>query len=249
MRENRDPQLGATLDHASPQRVVVERADRDLDRGHGHQVECLVELPACHVREPHPACETPFAEPRQRADRGAPGRPRIRGVEEVQVDRETVEGIEARLAVRTNRPGPAVRDPTAADPRHPALRHDARRRRGAHPPQAVREEPLVVAELVVAEAVGPRGVEDGDSRLHGRGDRREPARLVPLCIRRQPHAAEADAELGRSKPWRAQATERTRGSAGHGGAAGALERLVLRWRCAHDEAPEGVAERWYASSR
>ena len=44
---------------------------------------------------------------------GSPGRPRVRGVDQVQVDRQTVERGEARLAVGEDRLRAAVRDPGA----------------------------------------------------------------------------------------------------------------------------------------
>jgi hypothetical protein len=68
-----------------------------------------------------------------------------------------------------------------------------------------------VAELGLVASVGVRGVEHGDARLDGGGDRLERALLVPVGVGREAHAAEADAELSGGKPARgAQDTEGTR---------------------------------------
>ena len=83
------------------------------------------------------------------------------------------------------------------------------------------EQPLVVAELVVAAAVRARGVEHGDARLGGGRDRLERELLVAVLVRRQAHAAETDAELRGGKPSRA--TQDTEGS--HAAQASARPRL------------------------
>ena len=51
VRDQRDPALLAPLDDAAAQRTVVERAERDLDRGDRRELERLVELPEVDVRD------------------------------------------------------------------------------------------------------------------------------------------------------------------------------------------------------
>ena len=96
-------------------------------------------------------------------------------VEEVEVDGQPAECLEARLAVGADRLRATVRDPRAIRPRHAAFRHD---------PRPVRVTERASEQLLVA-LVGARGVEHGDPGVEGSGDR-----LVRLL--REPHAAEAD---------------------------------------------------------
>ncbi len=130
-------------------------------------------------------------------------------MDEVEVDREAVQSGEARLAVAADRLRATVRYPRAVGSRHAALRHDPCARVRAAAPKTARQQPLVVAELVLTAAVRVRSVEHGDAGLGGGRDRLERELLVAVLVRRHPHAAEADAELGRVKPSRAiQETER-----------------------------------------
>ena len=186
-------------------------AQRHLDRAHRRELERLVELRAVDVRETDGAHEPLLGEPRERANRGTPRRPRVGRVDEVEVDREPVQRLEARLAVRADRLGTAVRDPCAGRTRHPALRHDPRARLGAAATERTGQQPLVVTELGRVPRVGVGGVEHGDARRGGRCDRLDRQLLVPLVGRREAHAAEADAELRVVEPGRSgQATEATR---------------------------------------
>ena len=109
-------------------------------------------------------------------------------MQEVEVDRQSVERGEARLAVGTDRLRAAVRDPGATGAHHPALGHDPRALVRAACAQGSSEHRLVVA-------VRARRVEDGDARVGRGGDRREHVVLVERLARRQTHAAETDAQL------------------------------------------------------
>ena len=200
VRDHHDPGLATPLDDASADRPVVEQAQRDLDRGDRCELERLVELSAVDVRHPDAADELLVDEPRQGSDRRPPRRPRIGRVGQVEVDREAVERREARLAVGADGLCPSVGHPCAADPPHAALRHDPRFCPGAAAAEPAGEQPLVVAELPFAVAVRPCGVEDRDAGLGGGGDRVERTLLVAVRVRREAHAAEADAELRGAKP-------------------------------------------------
>ena len=124
MSDHRDARLGAALDDPASERAVVERTERNLDGSDRRQLERLVQLRPVDVREPHVPHEAFLCEPRQRPHGGPPRRPRVGRVNEVEIDREPVESVKARLAVGVNRLRPSVRDPPAAGPRHASLRHD-----------------------------------------------------------------------------------------------------------------------------
>src|SRR4051794_32033262 len=156
---------------------------------------------AADVREPDSPNETLFDEAGEGPYRGAPGRPGIRGVQEVEVDRHTLERRDARLAAGENGLRAAVRHPSAACTRHAALRHDASVRVRPALPQRPGQQPLVVTELVLAVAVGVGGVEGRYSDLNSGGDRLDGQPLVAVLVRRHAHAAEADPQLRRVKPW------------------------------------------------
>ena len=85
---------------------------------------------------------------------------------------------------------------------HPSIVAIPGARRGPALLQRRGEPALVVAEVVVVQPVRPRGVEHGDARLHRRADGVERARLVPLRIRGEPHAPQADAQFLRVEPGR-----------------------------------------------
>ncbi len=193
MGDHGDPLLGAPLDHAAPERLVVVRAERDLDGRDRRQFERLVQLETVDVREPDVPHETFVCEPGQRTHRRSPWSPRVGHMDQVEVDREAVESGEARFAVGANRLRTAVGDPAATGSRHAALGHDPRGGIGLRAPETMGEQPFVVP-------VRPRGVEHGDSRLGGGRDRLESLLLVPVLVRRHPHAAETDAELRGGEP-------------------------------------------------
>ena len=188
-----DSGLGAALDDSATKGAIVEDAERDLHRRDRGELERLVQLAAVDVREPDPPHETFVDEPRERAHRGPPRRSRVGHMDEVEVDREAVERFEARLAVGANRLRAPVRDPPAARAGHASLGHD----RAVASAPASRSARASSASFV---AVRAGGVEHGDAGLGGRRDRRERAFLVTILVRRQPHAAEADAELRVREP-------------------------------------------------
>ena len=221
------PRFVAPLEHPTAKRVIVERAQRDLDGCDGGERDGLVELSAVHVRDADALHEPVVDESGERAHRRAPRRARIGRVQQVEIDREPVERDEARLAVGPDRLRATVRHPAAAGSRHSALRHDPR----ASPPRRRR------AKLARAAARCGR-----DRRRHGRtrarcrtpsrlprrrGDGREGALLVPLGVRRQAHAAEADTQLRRVRP--SGGTQEKEGTRGTGTwRSAASERGVLR---------------------
>ena len=178
--------LRAPFHDLAAERAIVEGAERDLDGRNGGELERLVQLRAVDVRDADPPDEALVREPSEGAHGRPPRRPRVGRVDEVEVDREAVERAEAGLAVRVERLRPAVRDPGAAGPGHASLRHDPRASLGAAAAERAREEPLVVA-------VRPGRVEDGHAGPGGGRDRLE--RELGALLRRQPHAAEADARL------------------------------------------------------
>ena len=138
VRHDGDARLLAALDHAAAQRAIVVRAERDLDGRHGQQLERLVQLRPADVREAGAAHEAVVDEPGQRAQARPPRRARIGRVQQVDVDRQAVQGGQARLAAGADRPRAAVGDPGRAGAGHPALGHDARplRRPGARSARA-----------------------------------------------------------------------------------------------------------------
>ena len=166
VRDQRDPELLAALDHAAAQRAIIVHAQRHLDGGDRGEGERFVELVAVDVGNPDPRHQALVEQARERADGGAPRRPVVGRVDQVQVDREAVERGQARLAVAQDRLRATVRDPGAARAGHAALGDDPPT--GARGRQRPRQQPLVVAELRLAAAVRVRGVEHGDPGLRAR---------------------------------------------------------------------------------
>ena len=126
VRDQRDSALLAELDKPSPHRGVIEHAQRNLDgRDLGH-VKRLFELAAVHVGDPDIANQPLALQLGERADGGPPGCTRVRGVDQVQVDGNSVEGGETRFAIGANRPGATVGNPQIAGAGHAAFGDDAR---------------------------------------------------------------------------------------------------------------------------
>src|SRR5438477_97342 len=78
------------------------------------------------------------------ADRGAPRRPWIGGVDQVEVDWQAAQRGQAGLAVAEDPLGPSIGHPAAGRTRHPALGHDARAGGDAGTGQRAGQEPLVL---------------------------------------------------------------------------------------------------------
>ena len=123
-------------------------------------------------------------EPRQRAHRRSPRRPRIGRVDEVEVDRQAVERGEARLAVGADRLRAAVRDPRAA--RRASCRPSSRSRAVASAPQAREQRGPAAARCRRTSArcrrpSRPRRPPPRSSR--GRAPRRGPRPSTAACSR------------------------------------------------------------------
>ncbi len=162
--------------------------------------ESLLELRPAHVGNADVPDEPVFGEPRERPHGRPPRRPRIRRMDEVEVDRQAVERVEARLAVRPDRLRPPVRRPGAVRPRHAALRHDSSGRVRTARPKGACQQPLVVTKLFCAAPVCMRSIEHRDAGARRRCDGLQRALVVALLVGRETHAAEPDAELVRSRP-------------------------------------------------
>ena len=118
-------------------------------------------------------------------------------MDEVEVDGQAVQGSEACVAVGQNRLRAPVWDPPAARSRHATFRDDSCAVIRTAAAKRASQQPLVVAELVLSQAIRVRGVEDGDTGLGGGRDRLESDLLVSALVRRHAHAAETDAQLRR----------------------------------------------------
>src|SRR5262245_63016851 len=89
--DDRNAALEAALDDSAAESAVVEDAERDLDSRDRRELERLVELHAIDVRETDPPHEALVDEPGECAHGGSPRRPRVRRVDEVEIDLEPVE--------------------------------------------------------------------------------------------------------------------------------------------------------------
>lgn len=178
-----DPCLHAAFDQTPTNGAVVVRAECRLHCCDGSRSEGLVQLRAIDVGEPHPTDQALVAQSGQGADRGPPRRARIWRMDEVEVDRKPVEGLEACLAVRADRAGTTIRDPAAAAAGHAPLGDDASARVRAAVTQCTGNQFLVVSDIAWADPVRPSGVEHGHACLDSGLDRRHRDRLVAVAVR------------------------------------------------------------------
>ena len=159
---------------------VVEGADRDLHGRDRRVLEGVVQLRAVDVAHAERADEAVVHEPRERADGRRPRRPRIRSVEEVEVDRQPARAPRGsprsrRGSPSRDRPGPMRR---RASPSRPSSRparlstpRSARASSASLPSYARAVSKTVIPASSAAAIVS----------------------VVPAPS--EPHAAEADAEL------------------------------------------------------
>ena len=200
MGDHRDATLGAEVEQPCSHCAVIERAQCHLDGGDLDEVDGLFQPTSIDVREPH-APDRAFVEQAcEGAQRRPPGCSRVRRMDEVQVDRQPVQGGEARLAIAENRLGATVRNPAAVRPRHASFGHDPRAPIRAASAQRPGDEPLVAAHVRLTGSVRVRGVEDGDPGIDGGGDRVARKRVVTIGVGRDAHAAETDAKVVGSEP-------------------------------------------------
>jgi hypothetical protein len=110
----------------------------------------------------------------------------------VQIEALDAERHEAALAGFSQMLGAAVRCPPSARPRQPAFRSDAHARPVAGPGrERASDEALVVTALGVVPTINVRSVEKLDPRIERSVQDCSRARLIPIGLRREPHAAEA----------------------------------------------------------
>ena len=91
-------------------------------------------------------------------------------MQQIEVDGQSIEGGEARLAIGRDGPGAAVRDPADAGAPHPSLGDDARALLHAAVAQHLGEQSLVVTELGIVAPVRVGGVKDGHPGIQRRCD-------------------------------------------------------------------------------
>ena len=124
MDDDRDSRLCAALDDPSTQCAVVERIECDLDGRDRNHLHGLVQLAAVDIRKPYTPHDARVEQTRQRTDGRPPRRSRIGCMDEVEVDRESVQSSEACFAIGLYRSRATVGDPPTTGSRHAALRHD-----------------------------------------------------------------------------------------------------------------------------
>ena len=229
----RDPGLRAALDDAAAERPVVERAQRDLDGGDRRELERLVELRAVDVRRPRRGAR---ALRRRAAPARAPTSARASADRARGAGRGRSGGRRARRGSPRSRRGspspgrraPMRRRPASCRPSSRSAPSPRRRMRRS----AAGEQPLVVAELRVAVAVRAGGVEDGDARLGGGGDRRR-----ARAPRRGPRPSRGACSRGRCGAPTGQAIQARSGRGGYADCG----------RVAAPAAGRSRRCRWYAS--
>ena len=151
---------------------------------------------------------------RQRAHARRQRHARIDDVELVEIDRVDAEGAATALARRGQVLGPAVGLPAAVRPREAALGGHGEARAIAGPAaDRPREQPLVVAEVVVGPAVGVGGVEEGDAGVERGVQHRYGSLVVAIRVGRQAHAADGD--HGESIAWGGAGRDGCRARAWH----------------------------------
>ena len=122
---------------------------------------------------------------------------RVERVKLIQIDPVDAEGAPARLAGGGEVTRAAVRDPFAVRAGQAAFGRDQDARPIAAPRrERARDQPFVVTGFAGITTVGIRGVEKGDAGVKGGVQHVDRARLVPIRLGREAHAAHADERRG-----------------------------------------------------
>lgn len=195
MGDDGNSPLVAELYHPTSKRSVVEWIERNLDGRDIGQVERLLQLAAIDICHPDPPHEALVENPRQRANGSGPRSTWVGCMEEVQVDRQTLQCEEAVFTVGENCLGPPIRYPLIVGSRHTPLRHDPRLIGRTTLAKGAAEQSLVMSHFDHAASISVCGVEDRDPRCRSSGDRGERLVLVAVFVGRKTHTAQADPEF------------------------------------------------------
>ena len=168
--QERDPALRAGVDLALGERRGEAERELVLDRDDLDDPERLLELLDGAVGEADPAHLALVLELLERADGLGVGHVRVGAVVLVEVDAVGAERLQRRLAGRADVLGAAVELPRAAGADVARLGGDDHVVVAAL--QRLGDQPLVVADLVLAGAVGVGGVDQVDAGVERGVDRR-----------------------------------------------------------------------------
>ena len=153
----------------------------------------LLDLTHVHVAEAD-ALDEPFVPERvQRTHARGQRRTRIRRVKLIQMNALHAERTQACFARGTQMASLSVRHPLAIRSSQAAFRRNDDARAVTAPAcQRPRDEPLVVADVVIVQAIGVGGVEERDAAVECGVQELDRARLVAIGLSGQPHAPEPD---------------------------------------------------------
>ncbi len=188
--QERDPALRARVDLALGQRRRVAERELVLDRDDLDDPQRLLELLDRAVGEADPAHLALVLELLERAHRLGVGDVRVGAVVLVEVDAVGAERLQRGLAGRADVLGAAVELPRAAGADVARLGGDEHVVAAAL--EGLGDQPLVVADLVLAGAVGVGGVDQGHAGVERGVDDADRLRLVGAAVERQRHPAEPD---------------------------------------------------------
>ncbi len=156
------PTVSTILNDTRLKRLAKEGAQPILNRDHLDLLTRGPNLRDGDVGEPKPADLSLALQLGQRPDALSEGHRRIRRVELIEVDALAAEGLERSLTGGPEVRGTPVPFPAPARPSNPALGGHERHLASARPGrERLRDQPLVVADVPIVEAVDVGGVDQG----------------------------------------------------------------------------------------
>ena len=201
----------AVLHHAAQDGAVVPHAQLVLHGVDVGDAPRLLDLADGDVAQPDRLDQPCALQRRQRAHARRQRHAWIDGVELVEIDRVDAEGAATALARLGEVFGPAIGLPSAVRPRDAALGRDGETRAIAGPaPDRPRQQPLVVAEVLVRPAIRVGRVEEGDAGVQRRMQHRHGSLVVASRVGREAHAADGDHPKRRSHEPSSRAPSRVR---------------------------------------
>ena len=183
----------AMFRHAAEHAVFVINAQLNLDSVDAREAARLFNLGDSDVAQANRLDYTTSLQCREGADARRQWRPRVDGVQLIQIDRGDVERSAAAFAGGGQVPGAAVGFPAPVRTRQSALGCNRDARAIAVPrSQCLRDQPFVMADVAGVCAIDVGRVEQRHSGIKCRMQHANRALLVSIRIGRETHASDGD---------------------------------------------------------
>src|SRR6185503_11449565 len=193
IRNQLDVMRDAILDDPVEHVLVVPDAQLDLHRGDVRDVSSLLDLTHIHIAQTDARGEPLIFQPRECTDARGERHSWIGCVQLVEIDALDAERLQAAFARFAQMTGSAIGHPLAVRSGKSSLRSDDEARTVAAPGRkGARDEPLVMADLRIVQAVRISRVEKRHTDIQRGMKYLDATQVITVALRGQPHTADSD---------------------------------------------------------